>query len=82
MTLDRKRYLELIEARINNPASLQKALKKRALDPHRHILARLVENHGWERVKGFAEQSESELAPSNQDRELQYEYLSSFFNLF
>ncbi len=30
MTLDRKRYLELIEARINNPASLQKALKKRA----------------------------------------------------
>ena len=30
MTLDRKRYLELIEARINNPASLQKALKNRA----------------------------------------------------
>jgi len=30
MTLDRKRYLELIEARINNPASLQKALKKRS----------------------------------------------------
>ena len=30
MTLDRKRYPELIEARINNPASLQKALKKRA----------------------------------------------------
>jgi DhnA family fructose-bisphosphate aldolase class Ia len=30
MTLDRKRYLELIEARINNPLSLQKALKKRA----------------------------------------------------
>ena len=30
MTLDRKRYLELIEARISNPASLQKALKKRA----------------------------------------------------
>ena len=28
--LDRKRYLELIEARINNPASLQKALKNRA----------------------------------------------------
>ncbi len=28
--LDRKRYLELIEARVNNPASLQKALKKRA----------------------------------------------------
>ena len=30
MMLDRKRYLELIEARINNPASLQKALKNRA----------------------------------------------------
>ena len=30
MTFDRKRYLELIEARINNPASLQKALKNRA----------------------------------------------------
>ena len=30
MTLDRKRYLELIEARITNPLSLQKALKKRA----------------------------------------------------
>ena len=30
MTLERKRYLELIEARINNPASLQKALKNRA----------------------------------------------------
>ena len=30
MTFDRKRYLELIEARINNPTSLQKALKKRA----------------------------------------------------
>ena len=30
MTFDRKRYLELIEARITNPASLQKALKKRA----------------------------------------------------
>jgi len=30
MTLDRKRYLELIEARINNPASLQKELKKRS----------------------------------------------------
>lgn len=30
MMLDRKRYFELIEARINNPASLQKALKKRA----------------------------------------------------
>ena len=30
MTLDRKRYLDLIEARINNPASLQKALKNRA----------------------------------------------------
>jgi DhnA family fructose-bisphosphate aldolase class Ia len=29
MTLDRKRYLELIEARIKNPASLQKALKNR-----------------------------------------------------
>ena len=30
MMLDRKRYLELIEARINHPASLQKALKNRA----------------------------------------------------
>ena len=30
MTFDRKRYLELIETRINNPASLQKALKNRA----------------------------------------------------
>jgi tagatose-1,6-bisphosphate aldolase len=30
MTLDRKRYLELIDARINSPASLQKALKNRA----------------------------------------------------
>ena len=30
MTFDRKRYLELIEARINNPASLQKALMNRA----------------------------------------------------
>ena len=30
MTFDHKRYLELIEARINNPASLQKALKNRA----------------------------------------------------
>jgi DhnA family fructose-bisphosphate aldolase class Ia len=30
MTFDRKRYLELIDARINSPASLQKALKKRA----------------------------------------------------
>jgi len=30
MTLDGKRYLELIEARITNPLSLQKALKKRA----------------------------------------------------
>ena len=30
MTFDRKRYLELIEARINNPASLQKALKNRS----------------------------------------------------
>ena len=30
MTFDRKRYLELIEARINNPASVQKALKNRA----------------------------------------------------
>jgi DhnA family fructose-bisphosphate aldolase class Ia len=30
MALDRKRYLELIEARINNPAYLQKALKNRA----------------------------------------------------
>jgi DhnA family fructose-bisphosphate aldolase class Ia len=30
MTLEHKRYLELIEARINNPASLQKALKNRA----------------------------------------------------
>jgi hypothetical protein len=30
MKLDRKRYLELIDARINNPASLQKALKNRA----------------------------------------------------
>lgn len=30
MTFDRKRYLELLEARINNPASLQMALKKRA----------------------------------------------------
>ena len=30
MTFDRKRYLELIEARITNPASLQKALKNRA----------------------------------------------------
>ena len=29
MTFDRKRYLELMEARINNPASLQKALMKR-----------------------------------------------------
>jgi DhnA family fructose-bisphosphate aldolase class Ia len=30
MTFDHKRYFELIEARINNPASLQKALKNRA----------------------------------------------------
>jgi DhnA family fructose-bisphosphate aldolase class Ia len=30
MTFDRNRYLELIEARINNPASLQKALMNRA----------------------------------------------------
>ena len=30
MTLDRKRYLELIEARISNPASFQKTLKNRA----------------------------------------------------
>ena len=30
MTFDRKRYLELIEARISNPTSLQKALKNRA----------------------------------------------------
>lgn len=29
MTFDRKRYLELIEARISNPISLQKALKNR-----------------------------------------------------
>ena len=28
MTFDRKRYLELIEARISNPISLQKALKE------------------------------------------------------
>lgn len=30
MTLDRKRYLELIDARVNSPASLQKALKNRS----------------------------------------------------
>lgn len=29
MTFDRKRYLELMEVRINNPASLQKAIMKR-----------------------------------------------------
>ena len=30
MTLDRKRYLELIDARVNSPVSLQKALKNRS----------------------------------------------------
>ena len=30
MSLNQKRYLELIEARISNPASLQKALKNRS----------------------------------------------------